>query len=269
MTEAAGDRRERVDILGVLVDRLDMTGALAAAAALIRSGGPAQVVTPNVDHLMRCRRGGEFARLYRDADLVVADGMPLVWASRLLGRPLPERVAGSDLMPRLCALAAEHKYPVYLMGGKPGSAETCARILPQHHPGLVVAGWNCPDFGFENDPEVNGRLIEDIRSTAPAILFVGVGSPKQDIWIYRHRQELGVPLALGIGATIDFLSGAVKRAPAFTHRIGMEWLWRLLCEPRRLWRRYLVDDLPFFWLLARQWARERFSRNPVDRKEAP
>ena len=163
-------------------------------------------------------------------------------------------------MPRLCGLAAEKGYSVFLMGGQPGSAEKAIDTLTRQFPGLKIAGWNCPDFGFENNETVNGNLIEEIQRAKPTILFVGVGSPKQDLWIYRHKEELGVPLSLGIGVTIDFLAGKVKRAPAFTHRIGMEWLWRLLCEPRRLWRRYLVDDLPFFSHVFNQWRQQRKKR---------
>ncbi len=249
--------RDLVRILEIDVDRVDMEEALQRVDAMVRAGGPFQVLTPNVDHVMRALKDEDFRRLYRRGDLVVADGAPLVWASRYLGDPLPERVAGSDLTPRLCGLAAGRGYSVFLMGGRPGSAEEAARVLVERNPGLRIAGWDPAPMGFDKDPAASRALIEKIRKASPHLLFVALGSPKQDVWIHEHKEELGVPVSMGVGATLDFLAGKVKRAPRAFQKAGLEWFWRLLCEPRRLWRRYLLDDLPFFWHIYQEKKRRR------------
>jgi len=239
--------RDLVRILEIQVDRVTMDQALERVDAMIEGGGPFQVLTPNVDHVMRALRDPAFAALYRQGDLVVADGAPLVWASRFLGDPLPERVAGSDMTPRLCAMAARRGRSVFLMGGLPGSAEAAARILTERNPGLQVAGWDPAPVGFDKDRELSRALEEKIRAARPDLLFVALGSPKQDVWIHENKERLGVPVSMGVGATLDFISGKVKRAPLIFQKAGLEWFWRLLCEPRRLWKRYLLDDMPFFW----------------------
>ncbi len=249
--------RDLVRILEIQVDRVTMDQALERISSMVRAGGPFQVLTPNVDHVMRALKDPAFREIYRDGDLVVADGAPLVWASRFLGDPLPERVAGSDLTPRLCALAAERGFSVFFMGGLPGSARAAAEILREKHPSLRVAGWDPAPLGFDKDPDLSRELEEKIRKAGPDLLFVALGSPKQDAWIHEHKDRLGVPVSMGVGATLDFISGKVKRAPLFFQRAGLEWFWRLLSEPRRLWKRYLLDDMPFFWHILRERFRRR------------
>ncbi len=252
--------RDQVHILGVAIDRVTMVEALERIDGLIRAGGPHVVLTPNVDHIMLARKDPAFRALYRRGDLVLADGTPVVWASRYLRDPLPERVPGSDLTPMLAAHAAEQGHSVYFMGGQPGAAEATARILSERHPGLQVAGFSCPQIGFDRDAAADEATVQEIRTAAPDILFVALGAPKQEFWIDRHREDLGVPVSLGIGASLDFVAGIVPRAPRWTHKIGAEWLWRLLKEPRRLWRRYLLDDLPFVGLVMRQRRRTQRGR---------
>ncbi len=262
--KAAGEGlppRDLVRILEIRVDRVTMDQALERISSMVRAGGPFQVLTPNVDHVMRALKDPGFCEIYRAGDLVVADGAPLVWASRFLGDPLPERVAGSDLTPRLCALAAERGFSVFFMGGLPGSALAAAEILREKHPSLSVAGWDPAPVGFDKDPELSAALEEKIRKARPDLLFVALGSPKQDVWIHEHKDRLGVPVSMGVGATLDFISGKVKRAPLFFQRAGLEWFWRLLSEPRRLWKRYLLDDMPFFWHIFRERLRRRREEN--------
>jgi N-acetylglucosaminyldiphosphoundecaprenol N-acetyl-beta-D-mannosaminyltransferase len=236
----------KVNLLGVEIDNLSFAEAVDRVIQLARGPGTSFVVTPNVDHLMRHRRDPRFRAVYADANLVLADGVPLLWASRLIRNRLKEKVSGSDLVPRLCARAAESGLSIYFLGGKPGAAERCAAGLVQQYPGLRVAGCSCPPFGFEKDATINGGVIAAVRDARPDILFVGLGAPKQELWIQRHREELGVPVALGIGASIDFLGGAEKRAPRWMQRVGLEWSYRLMRQPRRMWKRYLIDDAPFF-----------------------
>jgi len=242
----------RVDVLGVRIDNLGFDEAVEAILERAARRSPAIVVTPNVDHVMMHRRDPALREVYRRAALVLADGAPLVWAARLLGSPLAAKVSGSDLLPRLCAAAAERRLRVYLLGGRPGSAERCAEVLRARHPTLVVAGVACPPFGFERDPDHNRRIVDAVRAAAPDLLFVALGSPKQELWIADHFEALGVPVAIGVGAAVDFVSGAARRAPVWMQRAGLEWLFRLLREPRRMWKRYLVRDLPFPFLVAAQ-----------------
>ena len=247
-----GARPERVQILGVEIDNLTFGQALDRITELAARGRPSIVVTPNVDHLMKCRRDPEFRRVYARADLVLADGMPILWASRLLGRRIVEKVSGSDLLPELCATAARGGLSVYFLGGRPGAADRCGRLMRQRHPELRVAGADCPDHGFEKDPSRNERVVAAVREARPDLLFVGLGSPKQEYWILENLDRLGSPVLLGVGASIDFAAGAAKRAPRWMQRSGLEWLYRLIHEPRRLWRRYLIEDSPFFFLVLRQ-----------------
>lgn len=212
------------------------------------SGHGGWVVTPNVDILRRFVRDPAFAQLCAEADLMTADGMPLIWASCLQGTPLPERVAGSSLIRTLAAGAAQRGRSVYLLGGDPGTAETAAAKLAEMAPGLRVAGTRCPPMGFEKDEAYLSDLLEELRETDPDIVFVALGSPKQERLIHLIRGERGaLPQTwwLGVGISFSYLSGDVRRAPAWMRRTGLEWFFRLCQEPRRLARRYLVDDIPF------------------------
>lgn len=242
----------KVDVAGVLIDNVSMADAVDAVERLVGRDGVSYVLTPNVDHVVRVQRDPEFARIYRDAALVLADGMPVVWASHLLGTPLKEKVSGSDLFLRLCALAAGRGYGVFFLGAQPGAAAAAAERLRARYPALRVVGHCCPPPGFEDDVTWTARIVRLVTEARPHILFVALGSPKQEKWIRRHQAECQVPVAIGVGASIDFAAGVVRRAPPWMQRGGLEWLWRLLMEPLRLWRRYLLEDPKFLWYVARQ-----------------
>jgi N-acetylglucosaminyldiphosphoundecaprenol N-acetyl-beta-D-mannosaminyltransferase len=203
------------------------------------------VVTPNLDITRRCRHDLKFAALVSESDLVVADGMPLVWASRLQGTPLPQRLAGSDLIGSLSAAAAIEGRSIFLLGGDPGTAEGAAGILAARAPGLRVAGTYCPPMGFDKDEAEMGRMIELLRQSRPDIVWVALGSPKQEMLINRIRHVLPQAWWLGVGISFSFLTGEVKRAPRWVQKIGMEWVHRMKQEPGRLMKRYLVHGLPF------------------------
>lgn len=247
----------RIEMMGVRFDNLDMDGTLDRIEQLIEKSTPALVVTPNVDHVLRAHSDSIFADLLRHADMVLADGQPLVWASRLLGKPLRQRVAGSDLFPLLCGRAAEKGYRVFFMGGDPGAAEAAADVLRARYPNLIVAGTNCPPYGFEKDAAEDRRTVEAVKAARPDILFVGLGSPKQELWIARHLQEMAVPVSIGVGISFSFIAGQVKRAPRWMRRASLEWLHRLCCEPRRLWKRYLIRGPKFAPLVLREWIQSR------------
>jgi N-acetylglucosaminyldiphosphoundecaprenol N-acetyl-beta-D-mannosaminyltransferase len=204
------------------------------------------VVTPNVDHVVMLNEDKEMRRIYEDAILLYADGMPLVWLSKILPvDPLPERVTGADLLPLVCARSAGQRLRIYLLGGNPGVADRAAVEMTRQYPGLIVAGTYCPPFGFEHDPEETSKIVADINSRRVDILFIGVGAPKQEKWAAANLEELSVGPILCVGASFDFAAGVIKRAPAILQNAGLEWLWRLAMEPRRLWKRYLLRGIRF------------------------
>lgn len=246
---------ERFHLGNVWADVVDLAGALDRIEALVASGAGGAVFTPNVDHVVNAERVPALAEAYARADLCLADGMPLVWASRVLGPVLPERVAGSDLAEPLLARAADRGWPVLLFGGRPGAAEKAAAALSEK--GVRVVGAEGPRVG--GDGSVEAGVLERLRAAAPALVLVGLGSPKQELFIDRQRTALTPAVCFGCGAVIDFLAGELPRAPRWMARSGLEWAYRLGREPRRLWRRYLVNDPAFLRILARAWSARRSS----------
>jgi len=208
-----------------------------------RRGG--WIVTPNLDHLRRLVREREFRELCARADLRVADGMPLLWAARLQHTPLPERVAGSNLIWSVSRAAAERARTVYLLGGDEGAAERAAAELCARFPKLVIAGMHRPPFGFERDRAQMDAIVAELNRAKPDIVLVALGSPKQERLIDELRMSFPNTWWLGIGISFSFVAGMVKRAPLWMQRLGLEWVHRLAQEPRRLFRRYVIDGLPF------------------------
>ncbi len=247
----------RVLVGHLWIDAVSFREAIERIAALVaaRSGG--SVFTPNVDHVVTAEDDLTFRSAYDRADLSLADGQPLVWATWLLGTPVPEKVSGSDLVRPLLERAAAEGWRVYLLGGAPGSAEAAAVRL-QRELGVRVVGHDAPRIQTEGDPgeEV---VVERVRRAAPDLLLVGLGAPKQERFIDRITSRVRPAVALGVGASIDFLAGRVRRAPAWVSRSGFEWLYRLAQEPRRLAHRYLVKD-PRFALVVGRTARTPRSR---------
>jgi N-acetylglucosaminyldiphosphoundecaprenol N-acetyl-beta-D-mannosaminyltransferase len=223
------------------IDRTDFEETVARIVHLARSGAPAMVVTPNSDHIVALESDVALRAAYCDADVVVADGMPIVWASRLLREPLKERVTGADLMPRLCKVAADQRLKVFILGGKSGVPEEAARRLQATYPGLVVAGAYSPPFGFERDPIENEAIVKMVAASDADLVFVGLGAPKQELWMHRHLSRFDKGVFLGIGAAVDFCAGQVKRAPKWMQLAGLEWMFRWSQDPARLTKRYLRD----------------------------
>lgn len=241
---------DRVEILGLEVDAVTYDAALAQIESFVREGNTHQVVTVNPEFVMRAQSDETFRRVLNQADLAVADGMGLVWAARLLGQRLPERVAGSDLVPRIAQRAAEKGWRLYFLGASGGVAEQAAHVLKGRCPGLQVAG----TYAGSAAAEMEETIVEHIRATPPDILFVAYGAPAQEMWIARNLARLGVPVAMGVGGAFDFIAGRAERAPHWVRRLGLEWLHRLIHEPWR-WRRMLT--LPrFAWkVLCCRWRR--------------
>ena len=219
-----------------------MTETLEQIDRLIAERKPAYLVTANLDFAAQASEDVELQRILVEAEMVLCDGTPLVWASRLTGRPLRERVAGSDLVPRLAAHAEKKAYRIFLLGGELSSLQGAAESLQRNFPALPTVHYFSPPFAPLHEFD-NQQIVEVIRKASPDILLVAFGCPKQEKWIYMHYRNLGVPCCIGIGATVDFLAGKVSRAPAWLARIGLEWVYRMLQEPRRLAGRYLKDLL--------------------------
>lgn len=255
--------KSRVEMFGMSIDGLRMAEAVERIFEWISrpEGACRYVVTPNVDHVVIFQQHAELRRAYEKASLVLADGMPVVLASRLLGRALPERVPGSDLAPALFAAAgAQRPLRVYLLGAAPGVADAAAHKIEQSWPAVQVVGTFSPPLGFEQDQQQNREILERIAAAQPDLLIVGLGAPKQELWLAAHRQEIRAPVALAIGATIDFLAGERARAPLWMQRCGLEWLHRACSEPRRLMGRYARDAWIFPQLVWRQWREDRRGR---------
>jgi N-acetylglucosaminyldiphosphoundecaprenol N-acetyl-beta-D-mannosaminyltransferase len=244
---------DRVWIGEVPIDPLTFDEALDAIDRLVTAREGGTVFTPNVDHVVMADHDEAFRAAYRDVSLSLVDGMPVLWASRLLGRALPEKVSGSDLVPRLVERAASRGWRVYLLGGAEGSAAIAARALESH--GVEVAGFSAPRVPVSASPAAHAELADAIAKTEPDLVLVGLGAPKQELFATAVRDRLRPAVLLGVGASIDFLAGAVPRAPAWVSQNGLEWLYRLGREPRRLWRRYLLRDPQFFALILRQLIR--------------
>jgi N-acetylglucosaminyldiphosphoundecaprenol N-acetyl-beta-D-mannosaminyltransferase len=236
--------RRRVSLSGVLVDRVDRSSAVAAIRGFLTDGGRHQIVTVNTDFIRIADADPDYRAVLNGADLAVADGMPLVWLSRLAGDPIPERVAGIDLVEECCRVAARAGVPVFLLGAASGVGVAAGRALALRHPGLRLAGTFAPAYGPATS-EGDAEIVRLIRAAGRCILFVAFGAPRQDRFISAHLSEIDAAIAMGVGGTLDILAGAIPRAPTWMQRTGLEWVWRLAREPRRLWRRYLLQDLPF------------------------
>jgi N-acetylglucosaminyldiphosphoundecaprenol N-acetyl-beta-D-mannosaminyltransferase len=249
--------RRHVNLFGMQISPISMQQAVSTILVWCREPrGQAcrYIVTPNADHAVLFQQRGDLRAAYRDASLVLADGTPLVWAARLLGQPLPERVAGSDLVPRLFA-AAETPVRVFLLGAASGVADLAARKTIERWPGVQIVGTHSPPIGFENDPAENSRVFAAVSAAEPDLVIVGLGAPKQETWVHLHRGQLQAKVVICGGATIDFLAGHRQRSPVWMRRVGLEWLHRLATEPRRLAGRYARDAWVLPQLVWRQWRR--------------
>lgn len=234
-----------ITLVGVPIHRVTAREAIDHIIAASREGTGGWVVTPNLDILRRLANEPDFSQLCEGATLRLPDGMPLVWASRLQRTPLVERVAGSDLIWSLTAAAAAHGLRVFLLGGNSGAADNAAKELVAKYPSLIIAGTLCPDFGFEHDPAQVENIVQLTKEARPDIVFVALGSPKQEVLIRQLRPVLPHAWFLGIGISFSFVSGEVQRAPTWMQRTGLEWFHRLIQDPKRLFKRYIIDGLPF------------------------
>ena len=267
----------RVDLFGVSMDVLSMRETLRVVQEWTANEFDRcrYVVTPNVDHTVLLQHNATLRAAYRNASLVLADGWPVVTASRLVGKPLPETVPGSDLVPALLKFTAPEEpathglseeqaqemheqsetqpLRVFLLGAAEGVGDRAAANIRRRWPHVDIAGVYSPPLGFENDDLENERILALVEQAQPDLLVVGLGAPKQEIWVYTHRDRLRAKVALCVGATIDFLAAEKARAPRWLRRLRMEWLHRMLSEPKRLAKRYARDAIVFPQLVWREW----------------
>ncbi len=243
----------KVNICGVEIDKYTFDEVVEALTQQTLSGkAPKYVVTPKAQHILTLEKDAHFREIYRKAFLVVPDGVSLLWAAKFLQTPLKGWVNGTDLFERLCAIATEKGLKIFLLGGRPGAAQKARETLQARYPSLKIVGTHCPPYGFETNPAELALINANIKAAAPHILFVGLGAPKQEYWIYANYQELGVPISVGIGVSFELVADMVKRAPVWMQKRGLEWFFRLIVEPRRLWQRYIVGNPHFIWLVLMQ-----------------
>lgn len=231
--------------MGVLIDCVTEKQVIASVISSIREGRGGWIVTPNVDHLRIISQRPDLLATVNEASLRVGDGMPLIWASRIQGTPLPGRVTGAGLTVSLTAAAAKAGASIFLLGGSPGDGEAAAAVLKRLNPSLKIAGIVCPALGFENDPLQMTEIGNALHSAKPDLVYACFGFPKDPLVISALRHRLPSAWFLGLGGSLAIVSGRTRRAPRWLQSAGLEWLWRLGLEPRRLFGRYIIKDLPF------------------------
>lgn len=248
----------RIQLLNTEIDNISMEEALARIDAMVQEKKPSYVVTPNLDHIVTIERDAYFRDAYAHADLVLADGKPLLWIAKAKKTPIREKISGSDLFPRLAELAANKGYTMFFLGAGEGVAHKAAEKLEEKYPGLMVKGCYAPAMGFEHDKEAVSQIIDQVKTAKPDILVVGLGTPKQEKFLYRYYKQMGVPVSLGLGASFDFIAGNRKRAPRWMSNHGLEWLYRTLQEPKRLAGRYIKDAVCILPILFKYRKKKRY-----------
>jgi N-acetylglucosaminyldiphosphoundecaprenol N-acetyl-beta-D-mannosaminyltransferase len=238
------------------MDSLSFEETLERIEGFIQTGKPHHHVAVNVDKLIKVRSDPQLRQIVERSDLISVDGQPVVWASRLLGNRVKALVTGIDLMEALVARSAQRGWRVYFLGARAEVVARVADLYPRRYPGLQVAGARDGYWAAGDEDAV----VASIRATRPHILFVGISSPKKEYFIHRHLRQLNVPFVMGVGGSFDIAAGVTRRAPRWLRQVGFEWFWRLLQEPRRMWRRYLVDDMKFLKLVAQELVGGRSSR---------
>lgn len=238
---------EKVNLLNISIDSLQLTDVLEQLTNGV-------VFTANVDHLVRLQTDKDFLQVYSSADYKLCDSKILYYASKFLGTPIKEKISGSDLFPAFYQYhKADEEVKIFLLGAGAGVAKLAQEQINNKVGRNIIVGAHSPSYGFENNIQECDRIIEKINSSGATVLAVGVGSPKQEKWICKYKDKLpNIQIFFAIGATIDFEAGHIKRSPKWMSNVGLEWLYRMILEPKRLWKRYLVDDLPFLWLIIQQ-----------------
>lgn len=234
--------------MNTYVDNVTEKQAINHIEMCIKNRKIGHVITPNVDQIVRIEKDPYFKEICDNAELLLVDGHPLMWIAKWYKRPIKEKICGSDLVPHLCEIAAEKGYRVFLLGAAEGVAAKAAKMLEEQYKGLIIAGTYSPLFGFEKNEEELQKINTILKDSQADLLFVGMGVPKQDRFIYENMHKYEIPMSFSIGATIDFIAGEQKRAPRWMTDHGIEWIYRLLCDPKRMFKRYIIDDMNIFKL---------------------
>lgn len=235
--------------LNTYVSNITMTEALDNIEKMINLKKKSYIVAVNVDVIMKIEQDEELKKITDEADMVLIDGKPLIWISKLKKAPIKEKISGSDLVPKLCELSDKKGYTIFILGGKDGIAKQAKEKLESQYKNIKIVGVYSPKFGFENDKKELTKINSMINKKKPDLLFVCLGCPKQEKWIYNHINEYDAKVSVCAGATVDFLAGNMKRAPKWMSNCGLEWFYRFLQEPKRLFKRYFIDDIKILKLL--------------------
>ncbi len=246
----------RVPLLGTEVDALSFSATLDAVVDIVERRIPTQHLAMNAAKVVLLRSDPSLRAVASECGVISADGVPIVWASRLLGHPLPGRVNGTDLMEALCGLAGVHGWSVFFFGARQDVVEKVARWAESTYPGLRIAGVR---NGYFADSD-NEAIVAQIAASGASILFVGFPTPKKELWLHQHLADLSVPFCMGVGGSFDVVAGKLPRAPRWMQRNGMEWLFRLIKEPKRMWKRYLVGNTRFIGIVLSELLKERYRR---------
>lgn len=240
---------EKQALLNTYVNNVDMSETICAIEEMIASKNKSYIVAINVDVVMKIENDSYLKKIVDDADMVLVDGKPLVWISKLHKRPVKAKISGSDLVPELCKVAQKKKYTIFIIGGKDGIAEKAKANLEKKLPDIEIVGVYAPPFGFEKNQDELDRINAMISDVYPDLLIACFGCPKQEKWIYENIDKYDAKVTICAGATVDFLAGNVKRAPRWMSDHGLEWFYRLLQEPKRMFKRYLIDDVKILRLV--------------------
>ena len=240
---------EKQPLLNTYVNNVNMDEAIQAIEDMIASKKKSYIVAINVDVVIKIENDSYLKEITDKADMVLVDGKPLEWIAKWHKRPIKAKISGSDLVPLLCERAAEKGYSIFIIGGKEGIAEKAKQNLERDLPGIRIVGTYAPPFGFEKDEKELNRINEMISSAHPDILIACFGCPKQEKWIYENYQKYAAKVSVCAGATVDFLAGNVNRAPKWMSDHGLEWFYRFLQEPKRMFKRYFVDDVKIIKLI--------------------
>lgn len=239
------------------IDDLTLEEAVNYIEYCINERKMSQVITLNVDQVVRMEWDDYFREICNNCELLLVDGHPLLWIAKFYGEPFQEKICGSDLVPVLCEIASKKGYSVFFLGAAPGVAKIAADKMVEAYPRLIIAGTYSPPFGFEKDETELNKINKMLFDSKADMLFVGMGVPKQDIFIYENMNIYQIPVSFSIGGTIDFIAGVQKRAPKWISRIGFEWLYRLFQDPKRMFRRYIINDLKIFKLVFKYRKRKK------------
>lgn len=241
----------RVKFMNTYMDNVSKKEAIRHIEECITERKISQIIALNVDQIVRIEKDAYFKEICDNSELLLVDGTPLMWIAKLYKRPFKEKICGSDLMPELCQLAAQKGYKVFLLGAAPGVADIAAQKLIDKNPGLQIVGTYSPPIGFEKDKEELNKINNLLFESKADMLFVGMGVPKQEIFVCENKDKYQIPTSFSVGGTIDFIAGVQKRAPKWINRIGMEWFYRFICNPKRMFKRYFIDDMKIFGLIWR------------------